>query len=73
MSWPDWEIRFIWENNVIQPILQNRNCNEITIYYQLKHCNCKKWVHHKYNKLSDSDFKYSQNNKDFWYCIKCTL
>ena len=26
---------------------------------------CKKWVHHKYNELSDFDFKYLQNNKDF--------
>ena len=32
---------------------------------------CKKWVHHKCNELSDFDFKYLQNNKDFWYCIKC--
>ena len=27
---------------------------------------CKKWVHHKCNELSDFDFKYLQNNKDFW-------
>ena len=31
----------------------------------------KKWVHHKYHELSDFDFKYLQNNKDCWYCIKC--
>ena len=31
----------------------------------------KKWIHHKCNELSDFDFKYLQNNKDFWYCIKC--
>ena len=26
---------------------------------------CKKWVHHKYNELSNFNFKYLQNNKDF--------
>ena len=33
--------------------------------------NCKKWVHYKWNELSDFDFKYLQHNKDIWYCIKC--
>ena len=32
---------------------------------------CKKQVHCKCNDLSDFDFKYLQNNKDFQYCIKC--
>ena len=32
---------------------------------------CKKWVHHRCNELSDFDFRYLQNDKDFWYCIKC--
>ena len=27
----------------------------------------KKWVHHKCNELSNSDFKNLQNEKDFWY------
>ena len=32
---------------------------------------CKKWVHYKWNELSDFDFKYLEHNKAIWYCIKC--